>query len=148
MFKNNLPISRIIGIGLLGVSLLPLVLFVNMAETIINGGYYDNKWTVVLAVVFLVFFISGVGCILALRWMRNLLTIIIVIATLIVLYLFLSSRTGFSSYVEITFVVGVSCFFLSIATTLLLLLHNRKLDEEFGSNNIDIDEYDKDILDV
>ena len=133
MLNNNIPISRIIGIGVLGLTVMGLSLFFeefsrNFARERING-----EEILILGIMFIPF-IAGLGLIFKQNWARILTIIIMVI--IIIGWIFGALVNLRAINIDAIPILGATVFLVTFALSVSLLLFNEKVITEFGDQPI------------
>jgi len=145
MFKNNFPISRIIGIGLMGITIF---LFGILYEEVINLYSYDSyegdsnarlkeiHYMVIIGEGFL--FTIAMGLIMSKKWAR-LLTIIALFGGLVLWISMVMIPEILNPRAQVS-IFTFTLFLITTAFCVGLLLYNKKTIEEFGDEPFQ-DEY-------
>lgn len=145
MFRNNFPISRIVGIGVIAISVFIFSLLyeeLNDRFTYDNGYDYSPKMTEMhVAAIFIgaLVFITGVGLIMGQLWARTL--VIIGLVGCLALWIVGVLLKNFQNTNEQVSMLAFTVMLTSFAVCVTLLLYNKKTMEEFGDVPFR-DEYD------
>lgn len=130
MLRNNYPISKLLGISLIGLGLmLSFVFYGEFAQEIrVNDIILPSEWLFALGGLSVVF-VVGTGMFFQQNWARTLLTIfLIIMGFIVVLVLIQDIKPGRNYFTPIGFII----FIIAFLASLMLLLYNKKLDNEFG----------------
>lgn len=158
MFRNNLPISRIIGISVIAIAVFIFSLLYEELRRIYEyQEYYDDySYTrkldathyMAISATTLVF-LTGIGLILGYAWARILMFLGFLGA--LGLWVFGVLLKNFNNINERVSMLGFTLFLITIFISIVLLLYNKKVAPEFGDvpykNDFD-DAMDADLLDI
>ena len=137
MLKNKLPISSILGIGIISLGVFFLCLF---AEMYYRSRRMDDLEDIIFLAIGLFLAFAGVSMLLKMFYARTLLAITILLMSAAFIF-----SLGFSVR-NIFITIGVVCLGLGFPFTVLMLLYNQKVSEEFGIKHQD--KIDDEILDL
>jgi hypothetical protein len=146
MFRNNFPISRIVGIGVIAISVF---IFSLLYEELNNRFAYQDEYNyspriseMHIAAIFIsaLVFTTGVGLIMGQTWARILVIIGLIgcLALWVVGVLLRNFRNTNEQVSMLAFTVMIT----ALAVCVTLLLYNKKILEEFGDTPLR-DEYDE-----
>ena len=136
MLKNKLPISSILGLGLMFTGGFFLFLFGDIADRSSDLGTQEALFLIVG--LFSCF--TGILLFLKIKWARTLVAL-----SLITLSLSMLSIT-IRDFDNLFMLLAFLCLFVGLPFFLLLLLYNQKVSEEFGIKHQD--KIDDEILDI
>ncbi len=145
MFKNDFPITRIIGSGITSIGVFFLsILFDNLNRPYRNNGpLRDEEW--ILLVLGVTIILCGIGFIAKLKWVRTLLTLSLFGFVCFMGFIGLKEFLRVDGYERLLF-FGGGVMMVTIFISLGLLFYNKKLNDEFGDT--DATEDWNDVLDL
>lgn len=137
MLKNKLPISSIIGIGVISLSVFFLCIF---AEIFYRDRRLDNLEDAIPLAIGLFLAFAGISTLLKLFYARTLLAITVILMSAVFIFT-IGINVG-----NIFITIGFFCLGLGFPFTVLMILYNQKVSEEFGIEHQD--KATEDILDL
>lgn len=145
MFKNNFPITKIIGFGISSIGVFFLcVLFDSLNRSWRTpGGLREDEW--MLLVVGSAIFLCGIGLIAKLKWVRALLIFGLFVFVCFIGYVGLNEFFRINAR-ERPLYFGGGLMTITLFMSFALLFYNEKLNEEFGDTDA-IEDWD-DVLDL
>ena len=137
MFKNKFPISSLISIAVISIS----VFFILIATSMYQDDY-NHKMRHLFMLIGLASFGTGTALVAKKKWARTILTISLALLSLTLLYLFIFNPEGEP---KILSQIGLFILVTGLPLFFILLLYNEKVSIEFGDRHIDKET--EDILD-
>lgn len=158
MFRNNFPISRILGIGVIAIAVFIFtILYEELRNIYQHQDYYDqydyqpemetSHYIAIFASALV--FLTGLGLILGYHWAR-ILVILGLVGALSLWFIGVLLR-NFNNTNERISMLGFTVTLVTVSVCIALLLYNKKVASEFGDspvrNEFD-DAMDSDLLDI
>jgi hypothetical protein len=132
MLRNNYPISKLIGVSLIGLGLMLFFVFLGEFYPMFreNEIILPIEWLLGIGCVFvLAIFTVGIGIFFQKRWARILLIGFLTLVGFIAIVVIIQDIKPGQNYLT---PIGLIIFIIAFLGSLMLLLYNKKLDSEFG----------------
>ncbi|MGB0861706.1 MAG: hypothetical protein ACPGXZ_02260 [Saprospiraceae bacterium] len=136
MLRNDYPITRLVGASIIALDIMFFSFFYQDLMRQIRGQYFvlNTEWQLTFLALSTVLAI-GVGLIFRQKWARVLFVVFLFVFVLGWLFLLISTIRPNRN--DSMIFIGGTTFILTFAASLVFLLYNKKLNDEFDEEIVE-----------